>query len=1683
MANVEKLVQLGKELGHEGQALQAFVTAQQNEEREERRRAREIESKRHDENAAKREHEIEVERLKTEHEANLEKIRLDAKEKEARIAAELERIKVELDEKRVQLEREKLESSKTNSFMKSKLPQFNEEKDKFDAYISRFESYAHLRKWPKTEWAMQLSILLTGKALDTYYGLSSEAQKSYEEVKEALLRRYDFTEDEFRRQFFSAKAESGETPSQFMVRLERVLSRWVQTAKIELSFEDLCCLLVREQFIRKCQPELAAYLREKKFKDPREVAKATELYLDAHGGTMYEVKGAKKKGNVIGSKNMSLKKNEHESVSVSGSGTGSSDQNVCRYCRKAGHDISECKKLKEKGNRKCYICESPDHIATDCPQRKVSAGFLSAAGVGVSSTESICLRHGVPVVEGFVNGHKVKVMRDKGSTMVVVNSSLVSSSQFLGREVQCSLVDGTLHSYPVAKIHVDCPYLKGYVEAAVMKSPLFDLVVGNVPVLDSKGPRISGRVDFDMSIQSAGKAEVVSPVSGAGISDFPVDAAGSSVSPVDVAGHVFPSVEVTDYSSSVEVTDKDVPVESAGYFDVSTGNSDVPVVLDCDKSRSISLAESVNFMVDVSPEDDSRSMLHGNDVTSLVDRLILPAGDVGTVSLPAEEDILVDGVPLPVHDTGDVLLTPEVGADVRAEGGHVDFSDVSDTRVVPSEEVVYGKVAGNRDIVKETSVSISATGPVTIKCVAPRNLHLDEIQMHFKSVVEAADGVMAAVTRLQSKSKSISPLIVPSQDVVDPKELVKLQETDDTLVSYWQNAQQDLVKENKNAIVKFVVKGGILHRVFEKKDGSSRVTQLIVPVTCRKKVLEMAHDGLMSGHRGIRRTYERVVSNFYWPGVRDDVTRYCRSCDRCQKTVPKGRTGKAPLQRMPIVKIPFQRVAVDLVGPIVPCSERGHRYILTVVDYATRYPEAVALKRIDTISVAEGLIDIFSRVGFPVEVLSDRGSQFVSEIMQEVSRLLSMKQLFTSPYHPMCNGLVEKWNGTLKSILKRLCAETPKQWDRYLPAVLFAYHSTVQETTGYSPFELLMGRKVRGPMEILRDFWSNNECEDEVKTVYKYVVDLKKRLLETCKIAQEEIMKSQELQKVYYDKKARPRKLKVGSRVLLLLPMKQNKLLLQWRGPYKVIEKTSPVNYIIEVHGKHKVFHVNMLKEYVERSSMDKAISCAMILKDGDSEGNDELIELISMGKELNSQGIDISESLTGEQKREVQSLLKKYDKVITNTPGRTSVETHAIKLVSSEPVRVKPYPIPYALRETIKKEVDEMLKLGVIRESKSPYTSPPVIVVKPDATNRFCVNYKKLNSQTVFDGEPMPNPEDIFIAMRGKKYKSKMDLSKGYWQIQMAPDSIEKTAFTTPDGVFEFLRMPFGLKNSAASFNRLMRKVLGGMENVGCFVDDVIIFTDTWEQHVKVLENVFCKLQDAGLTVKPSKCQIGYDRIEFLGHVVAGDTLAPRTEKVSEILAVDKPKTKRQVKSFLAMAGYYGKFISRFSDLAFPLTELTKKGHPNQVEWTKLHDNAFESIKSQLGQSPILKIIDLDKVMYVQTDASEVGIGCALLQEYSGYLHPVRYHCRKLKKAEQNYSTIEKECLAIVWAIEKLKVFLYGREFVLLTDNKPLVFLKESNMKNARVMRWSLFLQDWSFRIQSIRGVDNHVADYLSRS
>ena len=286
---------------------------------------------------------------------------------------------------------------------------------------------------------------------------------------------------------------------------------------------------------------------------------------------------------------------------------------------------------------------------------------------------------------------------------------------------------------------------------------------------------------------------------------------------------------------------------------------------------------------------------------------------------------------------------------------------------------------------------------------------------------------------------------------------------------------------------------------------------------------------------------------------------------------------------------------------------------------------------------------------------------------------------------------------------------------------------------------------------------------------------------------------------------------------------------------------------------------------------------------------------------------VQICNDLSTEKKAEIQELLNEFSDVFSDVSGTTNIVEHEIKLTSSQSVRSKQYPVPYSLKEDIKEEIENMIKLDIIEPCNSPYASPVVMLKKTDGTYRFCCDFRKLNSITVFDAEPIGNPEKIFSKMAQDKYFTKMDLLKGYWQIKIKKSSQPLTAFITSEGLFSFTKMPFGLVNSGASFCRIsgasfcrmMRVLLKGLENTDNFVDDIIVHTQSWRIQISCLMQLFKRLREARLAARPSKCVVGVETITFLGNVLGDGTTEPSPEKVNDIRNCQRPTNKKQVRSF----------------------------------------------------------------------------------------------------------------------------------------------------------------------------------------
>ena len=284
------------------------------------------------------------------------------------------------------------------------------------------------------------------------------------------------------------------------------------------------------------------------------------------------------------------------------------------------------------------------------------------------------------------------------------------------------------------------------------------------------------------------------------------------------------------------------------------------------------------------------------------------------------------------------------------------------------------------------------------------------------------------------------------------------------------------------------------------------------------------------------------------------------------------------------------------------------------------------------------------------------------------------------------------------------------------------------------------------------------------------------------------------------------------------------------------------------------------------------------------SVNNDELMKLANCHQKETVQDVKLGIELTKTQQEEMMDTLARHTEVFSDIPGKTDIIEHKIELTNNNPGRSRPYLLPHAMRENLKREIEDMLNLGIIRESNSPFAFLIVIVKKKNGSDRICVDYRKLNKLTVADPEPMITAESLFQRLGKSKYYSKIDLSKGYWQISVAEEDIEKTAFKTLDGSYDFLRIPFGIKNSGATLIRGMRKILAGMNKVDSCIDDLIIHANDLKAHLQVLEELLRQWRKAGLTVKPSKCVFGAESVELLGHYIGRDWITNNEDNLEEI-------------------------------------------------------------------------------------------------------------------------------------------------------------------------------------------------------
>lgn len=431
---------------------------------------------------------------------------------------------------------------------------------------------------------------------------------------------------------------------------------------------------------------------------------------------------------------------------------------------------------------------------------------------------------------------------------------------------------------------------------------------------------------------------------------------------------------------------------------------------------------------------------------------------------------------------------------------------------------------------------------------------------------------------------------------------------------------------------------------------------------------------------------------------------------------------------------------------------------------------------------------------------------------------------------------------------------------------------------------------------------------------------------------------------------------------------------------------------------------------------------------------------------------------------------------------GYTNIVEHEIS-TDCAPIKQRYYPVSPIKQSIIDEELNKMLELDIIEPSNSGWSSPILLVPKKDGGYRFCVDFRQLNSVTKKDAYPIPYVSSILDRLRNAKYLSSLDIKSAYWQISVAESSREYTAFTIPGrGLFQFKRMPFGLTNAPATWQRLIDRVLGAdlEPHVLVYLDDIVVLSETFETHLEILGKVFDRLYAAGLTVNKEKCKFCRSELRYLGYVVDGSGLRTDPEKIEAILNIPEPTNVHDIRRFIGMASWYRRFVPDFATIMKPLTELTRKSV--KFKWTPECDEAFNKIKQLLISAPILTCPCFDQPFILQCDASAYGLGAVLTQKFDDGERVIAFLSRTLSRQEKNYTTTERELLSVIWATEKLRHYLEGTRFTVITDHHSLLWLNRLRDPTGRLARWAVRLQAFDYEIIHRKGKEHVVPDCLSR-
>lgn len=874
---------------------------------------------------------------------------------------------------------------------------------------------------------------------------------------------------------------------------------------------------------------------------------------------------------------------------------------------------------------------------------------------------------------------------------------------------------------------------------------------------------------------------------------------------------------------------------------------------------------------------------------------------------------------------------------------------------------------------------------------------------------------------------------------------------------------------------------------------NTSVMQIVAPANRRADILALAHD--QHFHQGHKKTSERIRCSFYWPTLRSDVINYVASCEPCmlkRRLVKKDRVPISPIDRP---GLPGEHIMMDIIGPIEPKSSMGHKYILNVICLHSRWPFSYVLRNINSNSICDCLFDVFSYLGVASTISSDCGSNFTSSLTTTFLERMGCTPRFNTPAHPEASGAVERLNQTFKRMLHHAITNHSRQWHKCIPFILWTLRESGNETTGLPPYTLLYGHPPHGVLHILQQSWTGEKPLPSTlgKSEVEYLCDLKKHFDTLRDYAN---CHTEQAQAVYvndYNKRAKDKSFEIGEKVIVLFPDSTSKVKSKWQTGI-VADIADEYSYFIDLpNGACKQIHANHLRPFTIRVNS--------VITDADTDFG-AIVPLPSNDTcTLPSSIIDreaIAHLAAGEQ-AQLLDLVDEFASCFSDKPGYCDCTQHEIiTLPGFVPKRMKPYRIPEVLKPDVEKQIDILLKDGIIVPSSSPMISPIVCVVKHGAKAgamnvRIVCDFRYLNKYTQFDPFPVGEQEEVMNKLATSNVISIFDAKAGYWQTPVKPEHRWLLGFATHHGLWEWCRTPFGAKNSGSTFIRAMHTVLKPVRDIATnYVDDMGVGSGDWHSHMVDLRRFFGVIEAAGITLNLPKSEFAKPFVKFVGHVIGQNKKYADPQKVATIQAIPRPATQKKLKSFIAMISYHRSHIARFSELCKPLTDLTSGQYSKHLPWSDEHEQSFLKLKQCLSEIVALTVPRIGGLFILRTDASNYAISGCLYQREDDDIDkvttsgdgekPIYFYSQKLSRTQSGWSVIEKEAYAVIASLTKLHHLLFGSQIVVYSDHNPLSYLVDCVTPSAKLMRWCLSLQQYNIVFRYAKANQNRVADFFSR-